>query len=975
GLGDAVASIISEQTDQDVDTINLKPNENILGNAVDHEPIEVGRITKAEFRRLLVAFDLLDIPGIMSGKDLGIELLTDLIDPNNPNDDFATLMESDYIYTLIAQLFENTSADDQIANALETFVGKPVGTISIASPTDAKGTIGVEDGLITRAELRQMMVSVKLLGLTGIPDESSVTFASILDLIGANEVLGVDDFHRFLASKYIASKISTVLTLDAIIELIANEMFDHTQFALPASATETIGSEERMTVAELHALFSGLKLLGLDDFENVEFEIDTITDLSEAEINTLLDSSYLYVVIDLIIKAQDDLDLPADAYVTAGEFAGRIKKTEIVNVFKAFDILGTSDPSLIDVETIMIKDIQDLFDLNSPIIDQIISDAIVDTLDSIPLTAYNVEETRLTRVEMQKLIDALMVLSGNDDEETLANMMPIDENTISTTVLRDLYDLDSRLIDRVLSSAIIDSGLDIPTGSYDPLSEEDEFFNKLDLDRSELDALIAALEELTIDIADADTIPLSSLTPIKVDALIALDSLIIYRLIAENIIAQNLDTPDSHAIFGDDNYDANNVGKDIKISEMNALVDAMDILGITDLSVAIEVDDTTVDDIVALEALNSSIVDRLLSTGMIAVLDIPSGALLTAEDLVDDEIAAVVDALAILAGANSATMTLNDFGIINNNTLTPAVLDDLLDLDSLIIYRLIAQGIIDANLDTPESLAEFGDDNHDALAIGADIKISEMYALVDAMDIMSITDLSVSMDAATITAGQLDDLSSLNSLIVDRIISTAIIDSGLDIPSGAYVIGSTEDITKTEIDALIASMIAITGDDTGTIASILPVDDADFTPTLLTALLDEESLIIYRMIATAIITEGIDTPESIAEDGDFNYDALDIGADIKQDEMYGLANAMLLLGVANVTEVMDLDLATVLTLTDGEIDDLLDNTNTILYYLVSDLAKADPGIVAALNNDDYVDDNPANNILRSVLITVLKGLN
>ncbi len=897
-------------------TIDLTPHPASLGNAIDHEPIEVGRVTKQEFRNIIVSLSLL---GDFS--TIGIGTFVNMADPTAETDDFTTFLASDFIYVVLGRLFENEGFGEYVGGMLSGAFGDGI-DLDMGAPVDALGTTGVEEDIMTRVEMRNLMVSFKLIGL----DESTdIQIPAILGMLGQNEDIdGEDDFDRFLKSKYIADKLSILLLSDAVIELLAADRFTPVDFVMPASSYTTIGDRDRLTNDELYNLFNGLNILGLSELEGSSFNIEQITSLSPEEIENVLDSSYLYVTIDLMLKSETSLSLPADVFETAGEFDGMVKKVEIINVFGAFDVLGTSNPADIDINAITIADIQALLDLNSIIIDQMISDAIVDALTSVPATAYNAELTRLTKDEMNNMVQVLLILADGDDQQTLVGLTPIDTSTITRDKLRDFYELDSRLVDRILSEAIIDSGISIHSLSYDDASEVDEFDNKLDLKRSELGALIDALDILEIDINNAGAIDLNTFTPEKIEELLDLDSNLIYRLVGEGIIDQNLQTDESLAADGiDANYDPEAPGSDLKVSEMYALVAAMQAMGITSLGMTIDVNTTTIAQLQALHYIGlgidpvldthqSVIVHRLLSEAIIGALTVPSGAYMVGStlDLLPNEIQGVIGSLLVLSEGDDQE-TLNGLTPVDTSVLTPDAIEDLLDLDSLIIYRMVASGIIDQNLHTDESLAELGDDNYDENAIGEDLKISEMYGLVEAMRVMGITDLGTTIDIDATTIAQLQELHYVGlgidpvldthqSLIVHRLLSEAII-GALTIPSGAYMVGSTLDLKPEEIQGVIGSLLVLSGgDDQETLNGLTPVDTSVLTPDAIEDLLDLDSLIIYRMVASGIIDQNLHTDESLAELGDDNYDENAIGDDLKISEMYGLVEAMRVMGITDL---------------------------------------------------------------------------
>ncbi|MDI6452695.1 hypothetical protein [Peloplasma aerotolerans] len=932
-LGDYVGTMLGNALDTTIEDLDTTPSDAMLGTILDSE-IEADRVTKAEFRRMFTSFGLLgDIGGI------GLGTFTNMVDTAAPSDDFTTFIASDYIYTILARLFDHPAFGDYVGDMLSGAFGDDDVDLDMTPPSDSKGTVvgDVEEGLITKYELRQMMISFKFLGLD---DGTDITVETIMNLVGEDsDENGEDDFDQFLESIYIRDKVSILLMSDSVIEKLADGRFTPEAFRLliPETATENVDDRDRLTKIEIYDLFNGLKILGVTDLEGSNIGLDTITDLEDAEVLQVLESSYLYVTIHLMLDTEENLNVPLDAYEEDGDYEGLVKKNEIVNLLNAFDVLGTSNPDEIDANTISIAELKDLLDLNSVIIDQIISDAVVDALDSVPTSSYNDDQTRLLKSELYNLVEVLLILADGDDTQTLASLTPIDTDAITRAKLRELYDLDSRLVDRILSQSIIDSGISIHSLSYDEDSEVDEFDNKLDLKRSELLAMIDALDILEIEIADADVIDTTKLTPDNIDALLDLESPIIYRLVGENIIDQDLHTDESIAEAGDNNYDPELPGSDVKISEMYALVEAMRVLGIANLSEEIDVDNTTIAQLQLLHYIGlgidpvedlhqSLIVHRLLSESIIGALEIPTDAYMVGSllDLVPDEIQGVIGSLLVLSGGDD-TETLAGLTPIDTSLLTPDDIESLLDLESLIIYRTVASGIIDQNLQTDESLAEDGDINYDENAIGSDIKVPEMYALVEAMRVMNIVNLGTTIDIDTTTIAQLQQLHYLGlgidpiedkyeSVIVHRLLSEAIIDA-LVIPTDAYMTGTILDLVPDEIQGVITSLLVLSnGDDTETLLGLTPVDTTVLTPDAIEEILDTNTLINYRMVADGIIDMNLQTDESLAEVGDFNYDENAIGSDIKISEMYALVEAMRVMGIINLGTPINTEDATIANL-------------------------------------------------------------
>ncbi|QWB96436.1 hypothetical protein KHQ89_03120 [Mycoplasmatota bacterium] len=437
-------------------------------------------------------------------------------------------------------------------------------------------------------------------------------------------------------------------------------------------------------------------------------------------------------------------------------------------------------------------------------------------------------------------------------------------------------------------------------------------------------------------------------------------------------------------------YDSLAINEDLKEDEMYALVAEVTKMGITDLSGTFSASNITVTELQNVHYLglgtdpvsddyDSYIIHHMLSDGIKdALTDRPSTIYMANNDITADEIQGVIDAVAILNSNPNASLATMSFA---NGGLTPTKIESLLDLESLLVDRQISAGIISAGLAVSEAYAEVGDFNYDSLAINEDLKEDEMYALVEAMNIMGLTDLDAAFAPDSITINNLQSLhyvglgtdpgtDTYESYMVHNMISDSV-DSTLDVPSDGYMASGY--MLASEIQGVIDALYAISGDPaTDTLLDIMPVAASTFSPSLIEDLLDIGALTVYRLVADGIISSSVATLESEAEVGDANYDSLAIGDDLKLDEMYGLAEAMEILGVTDVTQVANINSAAVLGLTDAEVDTILDNSNTITYFIIDDVIDPDdlffPG--------DYVVDEAGNQrVERTVLITHIKNNN
>jgi hypothetical protein len=1080
-LHEYVGTMLGDALGADFATLDLTIPDEMLGQPAqvtsgDIEPIEEDRIPREEFRRMLVSLGQLGDLG-----DLGINTFTDMIDPADVNDNFSVFIESDFIYLVLSRLIGNTGFSTYAEDALSGAFGDDPVDLDMAVPTDALGSTGIEIGYISRVEVRNLMVSFKMLGFDGT---SELDVSTIINMPSTDTypTTGQDDLDIFLNSIYLRDKMSQMLLSETIIDLIGAGQFTYADFDLPVNAYD---SESRLSQDQIHAVFDSLILLGIADFDNLDIGISSVTDLTPTEQSQLLDSIYLYEVIDLMIKAQEgDLTIPFDAYVSGGFYDQMISEDEILAVLSVFDIpeIG-SDPTAIDTNAITVTVLEDVLDKGSLIINQMISDqiesaltidnlsvpeayeaivgvdrilldemkALVAAMEEMGLTdlsaAISVDSVGLTElqnihylglgtdpvldnydsyiihnllseqiestlsVSFATLPEAYFTTASNIDRlsadeiqaliEAMTEMgitdlsISFDANNVNTTQLQNLHylglgtdpvsdDYDSYIVHRMLSDGIKDVLTDRPSTIY---------MTNGDITADEIQGVIEAIGILNNNpnaSLAAMSFANSGLTPAKIESLLDIGSLLVDRQISAGIISAGLAVDEAYAEVGDFNYDSLAINEDLKEDEMYALVAAMTEMGITDLSGTFSASNITVSELQNVHYLglgtdpvtddyDSYIIHHMLSDGIKdALTDRPSTIYMANDDITADEIQDVIEAIGILNNDPNASLASMSFA---NGGLTPTKIESLLDLDSLLIDRQISAGIISAGLAVNEAYAEVGDFNYDSLAVNEDLKEDEMYALVEAMNIMGLTDLDAAFAPDSITINNLQSLhyvglgddggaNPYDSYIVHNMISDSV-ESSLDVPTDGYMVSGY--MLEAEVQGVIDALYAISGDPaTDTLLDIMPVATSTFSPSLIDELLDIGALTIYRLVADGIISSGISTLESEAELGDANYDSNAIGDDLKLTEMYGLAEAMEILGVTDVTQVANINAATILGLTDTEVDTVLDNSNTITYFIIDDAIDPDdlffPG--------DYVLDEAGNQrIIRSVLITYIKDNN
>ncbi|MFA7422512.1 MAG: hypothetical protein WCZ00_02135 [Acholeplasmataceae bacterium] len=1005
-LGDFVGSTLGSALGITVEDFDTTPSTAMLASDTNvYEPVEIGKVPKEEFRRMITSLSLMGDIGT-----IGLNTFTDMIDPSLPTDEFDTFISSDYIYTILARLFANDAFGNYVGDALAgAFSDDPI-SLEMAVPSDAQGTTGVEEDLITRSEIKKMMTSLDMLDIGG---DVPISVETILDMIDFNvdSETGEDDFSRFIDSLYIQDKVSQLLLSEQVINMIANERFLATDLVMPASSVIEVDGRERMIKQEIYDLFAGLKLIGIGDLEEDPVTLETITSLTDQEEDDLLASSYLYVTLDLMLKSEASINVPDDALEVSGDYEGLIQKSEIKDLLAVFDIVGEDNPEDIDVNLVTIADIQAMLDLESNMIDQMVSDAIEENIlndhgtSNVPLTAKNTEGTRILRDELNKMVETLLILSDNDDQRTLTSLMPIDTATLNNATLTAIHNVDSRIIDRLTSDAIIDSGISIHSLAYDENSELDAFdSHKLDIKRGELGDMLAALDILDIDINNAGTIDQTKYTPSNIGLLLDLESHIIYRLISENIINQSLHTDESLAVNGDDNYDPEAIGSDIKVIEMEALVEAMTVLGIIDLSQTISVDTVSIAQLKEthylglgidpdVDVYQSRIIHRLISDAVVDSLytgdplQAPDNVFMTVDnkDLKPAEITALIESLDVMGLATLGdpitvdTLTITQLkGIHYLGLGTDPVFDEH---ESLIIHRLISDAVVDSlyngdPLQAPDDVFMTLDNE--------DLKPAEITALIESLDVMGLTKLSDPIDVDNLTLQQLEDIHYLGlgtdpvfdeheSLIIHRLISDSVITT-VDVPDDAYMNLSQEDVKPLEISALIEAL-----DTMGLTKLSDPIDVNALTLTTLKEIhylglgtdpvLDEhESLIIHRMVSDSVVDSLYAGDPLNAPSGVFK--TID-NEDLEEDEISALIEAMDEMNITSLGASLSITNPNVTQLQNLHYLGLAEDPNgdtyesLIVHRLISDSISS----VLSVPNDAY--DSPSNDDLKVDEISAL----
>jgi hypothetical protein len=202
----------------------------------------------------------------------------------------------------------------------------------------------------------------------------------------------------------------------------------------------------------------------------------------------------------------------------------------------------------------------------------------------------------------------------------------------------------------------------------------------------------------------------------------------------------------------------------------------------------------------------------LLSTTILATdLNIPAISLDSPEDIKVTELQGVVDTIRLVSGNNQDAL-LSDLDV-NNIVFTVALIRDLDAIGTFFTDALLSENIITL-VDTPSRAIE---------NVNGYDSVTEVTELLDALTILGLTTLSGGIDVDNVTIAQFESLLNLESFIINRLLSSILIQSSLDIPTSSLdTLGDiTKDIITSELDALKDTLLILNNqDNTGVVDDI-----------------------------------------------------------------------------------------------------------------------------------------------------------
>ncbi|MCU0104637.1 CvpA family protein [Acholeplasma vituli] len=791
---------------------------------------------------------------------------------------------------------------------------------------DLEGQIYIPTGLVwystetIQGELESLLLALKVLIPGGSLTGADFSFDAIISA----------DLDVLLASKVIEH--TAVETLKPMIE--TGDLKDYIEPKLPGDVEYVWyqNTDVNYPDGDLKPLLQAIqdldaKGISLTTFDYTAFNTALATEQDVTDVNNIMVSSRILVnsldkMFTFILNSSAGFDVSLDNSSKPNYWEGtETVDGELIKLLRAVKVIGSGT---VDANSITSTLLFDLLETDSEIVRMQISTAILGTTIEIP-EAAKASPTEIKETELYALVEALDALGGSVD-----SVNSLDTTDFNATKLEALLDAGSIIVNRQISKAILGSSIAVPATAKDG---ED------DIKETELRALVAALTVLGGSVDAVSSLSTGDITATKLGQLLDAGSLIVNRQISTALIGSTLDIPSA----------ALETPTDIKETELRNLIDALTVLGSSVDSVSsMSTADFTAAKLEDLLDAESLIVNRQISTTLIgSSLDIPDGALETTTDIYETELRKLVIALNVLGGSVDAISSLSA------NSITATTLDQLLDTGSLIVNRQISKAILASTIEVPAAAKETPED----------IYVTELEKLVLAMNELgmtgSVTEVT-SIDSGDLTSAKLSALITIDSIIVNRQISTVIIGTGLSIPTDAYVDVTHEDITKGELEALSDALNYIPGG----IDGITNLTASTITGSMITNLLDAGSVIVNRQISSAIIGAGLTNG---------NTDAIEqaVGprnGEVKVVEMEGLAAALTAMGpTKTVADLTSLDSSTVSTLDDATIDIMFDPDYTIIYYKLEAEMRNNPIYVMSLAATDYEGDNPANRIKRTKL--------
>ncbi|MGB0203240.1 MAG: hypothetical protein ACPF9R_03690, partial [Acholeplasmataceae bacterium] len=315
--------------------------------------------------------DLMETPSIPTALELirGYSISEDF-----ENKRLDTLINSNVVYSVIAQYLDNDNLYDVLLPFLPQALTDTFGNVDLGVPSDLRADEGLSVEYISRAELKKLLTAITYIPFDPTTLDDNV-FEFITDLIGENINLDTneDDLDRLLTSGYLREKLSRLFLSEAVLSL-----FDETSdsFNLPAESFVLVDGRRRLTAEELRNIVEAFAVLEITTFDELDFSFEVFTALTTTERETVLESDYLYAIIDGLIQNQQSVAIPQEVIDVTGE----ISQEEILAVIEAVELLNITDVTSLETAITELDQnnaddaavLQLLEDLDSGIVDSLL---------------------------------------------------------------------------------------------------------------------------------------------------------------------------------------------------------------------------------------------------------------------------------------------------------------------------------------------------------------------------------------------------------------------------------------------------------------------------------------------------------------------------------------------------------------------------------------------------------------------------
>ena len=854
---------------------------------VDNQPIRltVGvalaeQTTYVVKSELIAVIDALDLFGITDIEGIGDEFD---FSPIFAEGNITQMLESAIIHATVTKQLVDLAGDlivvphfDVDGNALRVTVG-----VVLAEQTE----------YILKSELEYVIEALDLFGISDID--------AIGDSFDFGPIFEEGNMALMLRSGIIHATVSKQIFDLSGDGLVSVPYFDEAEEAIrilvgdPLSSTDT----EYIAKSELTAVIDALDLLGMSDIESFDGNFDMSIITEEGNLTILLQSAIIHsTVSDQIFDLTDDGFISVPYFdeagvairVTVGDPLDNtdttyLKKTELQAMIDALDVLGIDDinnfDGSIDLSLLAVEGNMDIL-LSSAIIHATVSQQIVDLSGDGFIEVPHFDESGaairvtvgdslegtdtlyLIKSELTAMIDALNVL-GITDVETF-------DGSIDLSLLAVEGNMDILLSSAVIHATISKQILDLSGDGFINVPHFDEAgvsirvtvgvvldgTDTLYLKKTELTAMIDALNVLGI--TDVETFDGSidlSLLAVEGNMDILLSSAIIHATISQQIFDLGGDGFIQIPYFDETGADLRiEVGDTLdstdtlylKKTELSAMIDALNVLGITDVeSFSGSVDLSVLEEQANVDiVLSSSVIQATISKQIFdlqGTIEVPhfdedgNPIRILVGDALDDtdtlylkktEISALIDAMNLLGIADVENFDGNiDLSVLSDEDKADRI------LASAVIQATISKQLLDLAADDTIEVPHWDVDDHEIrIAVGDSLDSTdtlyvaktELKALFDSLDLLGITDVTTfdgNIDL-TIFYTQENRNVLLASAVMHATISKQLLDLGDDVLKVPYQNAANEDIrletgplgfetefvAKAEIDALFETL-------------------------------------------------------------------------------------------------------------------------------------------------------------------------